>query len=111
MSKQQKQSRKRAFRTNGVSGKNVKQSKSGEPSVETTQTRGKKKSTSGINYLHLCIVIIFLCVAFAFVLLWLKPSFAASLINQQSVVTTGENESAQKHYKRDDVRTEDQEGI
>ena len=108
MSKQQKQSRKRAFRTNGVSGKNVKQSRSGEPSVET---RGKKKSTSGINYLHLCIIIIFLCVAFAFVLLWLKPSFAASLIKQQSVVTTGENESAQKHYKRDDVRTEDQEGI
>lgn len=107
MSKQQKQTRKRAFRTNGVSGKNVKQSiaRSGE------QTRDGEKSASGINYLRLFIIFLFLCLAFAFILLWLKPSFVASLIKQQSVVTAGENKSSQKHSKRDDVTPVDQKGI
>ena len=110
MSKQHKQTRKRASHTNEVSGKKVKKSGSGESSGD------REKSTAENNYLRLCIIAVVLCVAFAFVLLWLKASFAASLVKQspQTVVTTGENKSPKKHSQRDDdhdVKSENQKGI
>ena len=108
MSKQHKQTRKRASHSNGVS---VKKSGSEESSGD------REKSTAKINYLRLCIIAVVLCVTFTFVLLWSKASFAASLVKQQSpqtAATTAENKSPKKHSQPDDnhdVKSENQKGI
>jgi uncharacterized protein HemX len=65
MTKQQKQTRKRASQASGAS--NAKQTRS--------QTRVGEGSKSGINYFRLCIVVVVLCASCAVFLLWKKPNF------------------------------------
>ena len=97
MTKQQKQTRKRAHQTNGASsasGKNVKQSR--------PQTRDREGSKSGVNYLRVCVGV--LCVACTVVLLWNMPSFhSGDHSTQQNVAQKGESHETnppRKHSKR-----------
>ena len=84
MTKQQKQTRKRAHQTNGASGENVKQPR--------PQTRDREGSKSGVNYLRVCVGVVVLCVVCTVVLLWNMPSFhSGDHSTQQDIAQKGES--------------------
>ncbi|CAB4003501.1 probable prolyl 4-hydroxylase 10 [Paramuricea clavata] len=101
MTKQQ--TRKRASQTNGVSGKNVKQSRP----RSRLQATDREESKSGVNYLRFaCIGVIVLCMACSVVLLWKNQNFdSGANSTQQNVAQKDETNPPREHSKHDDVKS------
>ena len=110
MTKQQ--TRKRASQTNGVSGKNVKQSRA-RSRLQATEASGREESKSGVNYLRsTCIGVIVLCVACSVVLLWKNQSFdSGANSTQQNVAHKDETKPPREHSKHYDVKSGNKKGI